>query len=62
MAIQGLFSRERVEDLKEAFKKVEGVTLVSVDFDPAEALLSYDPKKLSNKKPEKERGVTLKAP
>ena len=52
--ITGLFSREREEDLKEAFKKVPGVALVSVDFESAEAVLSYDPQKLSNKKQEKE--------
>lgn len=53
--ITGLFSREREEDLKEAFKKVAGVVLLSVDFDRSEAVLSYDPSKLSNKKVEKER-------
>jgi hypothetical protein len=41
--ITGLFSQERTEDLKEAFKKVEGVTLVRVDFDRALAGISSAP-------------------
>ena len=52
--ITGLFGPERTEDLKEAFKKVEGVRLVSVDFDASEAILAYDPQKLSARKQEKE--------
>lgn len=53
--ITGLFSPERVDELKESFKKVKDATLVSVDYERAEAVLSYDPKKMSNKKQDAER-------
>jgi copper chaperone CopZ len=44
--ITGLFAREREEDLRDAVKKMAGVTLVSVDFDHAEAVFEYDAAKL----------------
>ena len=53
--ITGLFAPDRVDDLRASFRKIADVTLVSVDFDRAEAVLSYLPQKLSNKKQEQER-------
>jgi len=44
--ITGLFGREREDDLREVVKKMTGVTLVSIDFDNAEAVFEYDPAKL----------------
>lgn len=45
--IVGLCYPERVEDLKAAFKERTDVTLVSVDYECAEATLAYDPKRVS---------------
>jgi copper chaperone CopZ len=42
--VTGLFCKERVADLREAVEKIEGVKLVSVDYDNAEATFRYDPK------------------
>src|SRR6185295_17988106 len=44
--ITGLFGKEREEDLRESVKKMTGVTLVSIDFDYAEATFEYDAAKL----------------
>ena len=44
--ITGLFSRDREDDLREAVKRMTGVTLVSVDFDSGEATFEYDAAKL----------------
>lgn len=44
--VTGLFSRDREEDLKEAVKKLAEVSVVSIDFDNAEVVFSYDPAKL----------------
>ena len=41
--ITGLFSPDRETALRAALEKVPGVTLVSVDFDHAEGVFSYDP-------------------
>ena len=43
--VTGLFAADREADLREAVAKIEGVTLVSVDFETAEATFDYDPKK-----------------
>lgn len=45
--IVGLCYPERVDDLKAAFKERNDVTLVSVDYERAEATLAYDPKRVS---------------
>ena len=45
--IVGLCYPERVEDLKFAFRERTDVTLVSVDYEHAEATLAYDPKRVS---------------
>ncbi len=45
--IIGLCYPERVDDLKVAFKERADVTLVSVDYERAEATLAYDPKRVS---------------
>jgi copper chaperone CopZ len=44
--ITGLFDRLREADLRESVKKMTGVTLVSIDFDHAEATFEYDAAKL----------------
>lgn len=44
--ITGLFGREREEDLREAVKRMAGVSLVSIDFDHSEATFEYDAAKL----------------
>ena len=41
--ITGLFSPDRETALRAALEKVPGVALVSVDFDHAEGVFSYDP-------------------
>lgn len=53
--ITGLFEPARVDELKESFKKVKDAALVSLDYERAEAVLSYDPKKMSGKKTDPER-------
>ena len=51
--VTGLFSPDREADLRKAMEKVEGVRLVSVDFDYAEATFEYDlAKKFNGGKPE----------
>ena len=51
--ITGLFSTDRVPDLREAVDKIPDIKLVSVDFKTAEATFDYDPKKVfPNAKPE----------
>ena len=52
--VTGLFSKDRIEDLRQSVKKIPDVTLVEVDFDHAEVALSYDPLKLVGKGKEKE--------
>lgn len=42
--ITGLFSADREQDLRAALDKIPGIQLISLDFDHAEATLSYDPK------------------
>jgi copper chaperone CopZ len=44
--ITGLFDHERENDLREAVKRMPTVTLVSIDFDSAEATFEYDAAKL----------------
>lgn len=44
--ITGLFGKEREEDLRAAVKQMADVTLVSIDFDDAEATFEYDPARL----------------
>lgn len=39
----GLFSPERVEDLRELLREVEFIQLLEVDYESATALLAYDP-------------------
>jgi copper chaperone CopZ len=41
--VTGLFSKDRVEDLRETLKKLPKITLVSVDFENAEAVFAYTP-------------------
>jgi copper chaperone CopZ len=41
--VTGLFSPDREADLRAAVGKIAGVTFVSVDFEHAEVVLSYDP-------------------
>ncbi len=51
--ITGLFSPDREADLREAIKKLPDLTLVSVDFENAEATFQYDSAKIfQNAKPE----------
>ena len=52
--VTGLFSREREDDLREAVKRMKDVTLVSIDFDTAEVVFSYDPAKLFPQTKEKD--------
>jgi hypothetical protein len=44
--ITGLFSTDREQDLREAFKQIPTIRLVSIDFKNAEATLEYDPEKV----------------
>jgi copper chaperone CopZ len=44
--VAGLFSPDREADLRKALEKVEGVRLVSVEFDYAEATFEYDAARL----------------
>ena len=44
--ITGLFNREREADFREVVKKLDGVAVVSIDFDAGEVAFSYDPAKL----------------
>jgi copper chaperone CopZ len=48
--IGGLSSPDRVDDLRRVMADVEGVKLLSVSFDLAEATFSYDPKKVSSER------------
>ena len=41
--ITGLFSTDREADLREAVKKLPGITLAGIDFANAEATFTYDP-------------------
>ncbi|MBS0201879.1 MAG: heavy-metal-associated domain-containing protein [Planctomycetes bacterium] len=43
--ITGLFSPDRVRDLKEVFEKLPNIKLIKVDFENAEATVEYDPAK-----------------
>lgn len=43
--ITGMFSADRVQDLKEVFAKLPNIKLVKVDFENAEATVEYDPAK-----------------
>ena len=43
--ITGLFSADRVQDLKEVFAKLPNIKLLKVDFENAEATVEYDPAK-----------------
>lgn len=43
--ITGLFSADRVEDLKEVFVKLPNIKLIKVDFENAEVMVEYDPAK-----------------
>ncbi|HYE18795.1 MAG TPA: hypothetical protein VEA69_10145 [Tepidisphaeraceae bacterium] len=53
--VTGLFSPARVDDLKEAMKKVEGVTLKSVDFATASAVFDIaDRRKMTLEKLDQE--------
>lgn len=45
--IGGLFQADRADDLRKALKDESKVTLLSVDFDRAEATFSYHPKAFS---------------
>jgi hypothetical protein len=50
--ITGLFSTDREQDLREAFKQIRDIRLVSIDFKNAEATLEYVPAKVfANAKP-----------
>jgi hypothetical protein len=50
--ITGLFAREREEDLRAAFRKIDAVKLLALDFERAEATLEYVPAKaFPNAKP-----------
>jgi hypothetical protein len=50
--ITGLFSTDREQDLREAFKLIPEIRLVSIDFKNAEATLEYAPGKVfPNAKP-----------
>jgi hypothetical protein len=42
-SVFGLFSPDREADLREAVAKLPGISVVSVDFDRAEVVFSYDP-------------------
>ncbi|HWG41879.1 MAG TPA: heavy metal-associated domain-containing protein [Gemmataceae bacterium] len=44
--ITGLFSTDREQDLREAFKKIPEIKLVSIDFPNAEAICEYVPGKV----------------
>ena len=43
--VTGLCMKEREQDLREAVVKIPNVKLVSIDFENAEAVFEYDPKK-----------------
>lgn len=43
--VTGLFSPDREADLRKSLEKIEGIRLVSLDFDHAEATFEYDPAK-----------------
>lgn len=43
--ITGMFSADRVQDLKEVFAKLPNIKLIKVDFEDAEATVEYDPAK-----------------
>lgn len=44
--VTGLFSSGRAQDLRETVAKLDGVTLVSVDYNNAEAIFVFDPQQL----------------
>jgi copper chaperone CopZ len=44
--VTGLWSADRIDDLKETVKKLPDVAVVSVDLEAGEAVFSYDPAKL----------------
>lgn len=52
--VTGLFSKEREDDLREAVKTLADVMVVSIDFDAAEVVFSYDPAKLFKGSKEKD--------
>ena len=43
--LTGLFSKDREDDLREAFKELADFKLVAVDFDHAEVTLEFAPGK-----------------
>jgi copper chaperone CopZ len=52
--LTGLFSRDREDDLREAFKELAAFKLVAIDFDHAEVTLKFAPGKLfPGQKPER---------
>lgn len=52
--VTGLFCPERVDDLKLAATRLEGIELVRVDYETAEAVFRYDPvRTFPNAPPEK---------
>lgn len=53
--ITGLWSADRIDDLKDAVKALPEVGVVSVDLEAGEAVLSYDPAKLFAKVPPKDQ-------
>jgi copper chaperone CopZ len=51
--VTGLFSKDRVQDLREVFAEIPGVKVIDIDFANAEATLEYVPAKLfPNAKPD----------
>src|SRR5687768_5518909 len=47
--VTGLFSPDRQDDLRQVVETLPGVTLVSIDFDRAEATFLYDADRLLNR-------------
>jgi copper chaperone CopZ len=52
--VTGLWDHSREAELKETVSKIEGITLVAVDFDTSEITLSYDQAKVFQKAKPKE--------
>lgn len=52
LRVTGLFDPSRVDDFRDVVAKVNGLTLVSVDYERAEATFMYDRKALGVGKPE----------
>jgi copper chaperone CopZ len=52
LRVTGLFDPSRVDDFRELVGKVDGLTLVELDYERAEATFTYDRKALGVGKPE----------